>query len=54
LTIEKLLPGDDGCIHPPEAPGLGVEPDSQAIRKYAVNVEITVAGQRVYTTPSMV
>jgi L-alanine-DL-glutamate epimerase-like enolase superfamily enzyme len=52
LTTEKLLP-IDGQIQLPDRPGLGVEPDLNAIRPYLVDVEITVSGRRLYQTPHL-
>ena len=51
-TREHLLPGADGMIRLPEAPGLGVSPDVDALRKYLVDAEITVGGKTLYRTPA--
>jgi L-alanine-DL-glutamate epimerase-like enolase superfamily enzyme len=50
LTSDKLaiVEGEVRC---PDRPGLGVEPDLDTIRKYLVDVQITVAGQTLYKTP---
>ena len=48
LTQMKLLPDADGRIHLPDAPGLGIVPDPEAIKKYLVDVEIKVAGRSIY------
>jgi L-alanine-DL-glutamate epimerase-like enolase superfamily enzyme len=48
LTGTRLLPDGNGLIALPEKPGLGIEPDVQAIRKYLVEVEIKVAGQVIF------
>ncbi len=45
LTQAKLLPDPEGRIRLPEKPGLGIEPDAQAIKKYLVEVEIKVGGK---------
>jgi hypothetical protein len=37
----------------PEAPGLGLTPDLNAVRKYLVDVEIKVGGRVLYRTPSV-
>jgi L-alanine-DL-glutamate epimerase-like enolase superfamily enzyme len=50
LTTTKLTPDAHGQIHLPEAPGLGIEPDLRALRKYLVEVEIKVAGIPLYRT----
>lgn len=51
LTRTKLLPDANGCISLPERPGLGMEPDWQAIEEYSVDVEIKVAGRLVFQSP---
>src|SRR5204862_7615694 len=45
FTTTKLLPDSQGLIHLPEQPGLGIEPDLTALKKYLVDVEIKVAGR---------
>jgi L-alanine-DL-glutamate epimerase-like enolase superfamily enzyme len=52
-TREHLLPGGDGKISLPETPGLGVTPNVEALRKYLVETEITVAGRVLYRTPRL-
>jgi L-alanine-DL-glutamate epimerase-like enolase superfamily enzyme len=47
------LPVVDNQVHLPDAPGLGVEVSEEAIRRYLVDVEIKVAGQIRYRTPSV-
>jgi L-alanine-DL-glutamate epimerase-like enolase superfamily enzyme len=42
-----------GHIFVPEAPGHGMEPDLPALRKYLVDVEITVGGEVIYKTPTL-
>jgi L-alanine-DL-glutamate epimerase-like enolase superfamily enzyme len=51
LYNDELARGDDGLVRVPESPGLGVEPNVEAIRKYLVDVEIKVAGRTIYSTP---
>lgn len=53
LTRERLLPDSSGRIVLPEQPGLGVEPDVQAIRRYLVQTEILVAGRKIVTSPKI-
>lgn len=53
LTHERILPNADGLIHVPEAPGLGVTPDLDTIRKYLVPVRIEVGGRLLHETPSL-
>jgi L-alanine-DL-glutamate epimerase-like enolase superfamily enzyme len=52
-TREHLLPGADGQVRLPEAPGLGVTPDTAALRRYLVDAEIKVGGKVLYRTPSL-
>lgn len=51
LTIERILPDENGLIQPIDRPGLGVTPDPQAIRRYLVDVDIRIDGEVVYRTP---
>jgi L-alanine-DL-glutamate epimerase-like enolase superfamily enzyme len=53
LTIEKIVPDDEGRVRLPEAPGLGVTPDPQTLQEYLVDVEIRVDGEALYTTPEI-
>lgn len=53
LTSTSLEPGADGCIHMPDAPGLGVEPDLEVIRKHLIDVHIEVAGKTIYQSPKI-
>jgi L-alanine-DL-glutamate epimerase-like enolase superfamily enzyme len=52
-TREHLTPGGDGQVRLPEAPGLGVTPDVDALRKYLVDAEIKVGGKVLYRTPAL-
>jgi L-alanine-DL-glutamate epimerase-like enolase superfamily enzyme len=51
LTAERILPDADGTILVPAGPGLGVTPRVDTIRRYLVDLEITVAGRCLYRTP---
>ncbi|MFP3897064.1 MAG: mandelate racemase/muconate lactonizing enzyme family protein [Anaerolineales bacterium] len=53
LTREKILPDDEGQVHLPEAPGLGVTPDPQTLQAYLVEAEIRVGGEVLYTAPEI-
>ncbi|MDF1513079.1 MAG: mandelate racemase/muconate lactonizing enzyme family protein [Anaerolineae bacterium] len=53
LSHEHLEPDINGQIHLPEAPGLGVTPNLEAIQHYLVDVEIKVNGKVLYTTPQV-
>ena len=52
-TKQHLELGADGLVRLPEAPGLGIEPDPEALRRYLVPVEIRVGGQTLYETPAL-
>lgn len=53
LYHQELACGDDGLVHLPQSPGLGVEPNLEAVRQYLVPVEIRVAGRTLYSTPEV-
>jgi len=53
MTKEHLTPDLNGQILLPDAPGLGVTPDLEAICKYLVEVEIRVEGNVLYRTPEV-
>jgi L-alanine-DL-glutamate epimerase-like enolase superfamily enzyme len=52
LTLTSIHPNSAGMIHLPEGPGLGVEPDPAAIRKYLLDVEIKVGGRVILKSPA--
>ena len=43
----------DGMIRAPEAPGLGIEVDTAALKPYLVEAEIRVGGSVLYATPAL-
>lgn len=51
ITQAHLLPDQNGEIRLPDRPGLGMDIDLSAIRKYIVDAEITVGGKVLYRTP---
>ena len=53
LSRDRLERDTDGLVHTPEKPGLGVEPDHAAIKKYLVDAEIKVGGKVLYRTPEL-
>jgi L-alanine-DL-glutamate epimerase-like enolase superfamily enzyme len=53
LNNHELAPGPDGLVHVPERPGLGVEVNLAAVRKYLVDAEISVGGRVIYRTPTV-
>ncbi len=53
LNKTKITLNRDMQVELPQAPGLGVEPDEAAMRKYLIDVEIKVGGRVLYTTPQV-
>lgn len=53
LTHEHILPDANGEIHLPQAPGLGIAPNLEAIRTYCQDVKIVVNGRVLYRTPRL-
>jgi L-alanine-DL-glutamate epimerase-like enolase superfamily enzyme len=51
ITTSHLLPDRDGLVHVPDAPGLGVTVDLAGIAPYLRNVQITVDGESLYSSP---
>lgn len=50
LTLTRIEPGPDGLIRLPEGPGLGVEINLDALRRYAVDVEIKVGNRILFAS----
>jgi L-alanine-DL-glutamate epimerase-like enolase superfamily enzyme len=48
-----IAPNANGEIVLPEKPGLGIEIDMDAVKKYLIDVEIRVGGKTLYRTPSL-
>lgn len=53
IGIEKILPDTNGFIHVPDRAGLGITVNTEAMKKYLVDVEIKVGGKRIYATPEL-
>jgi L-alanine-DL-glutamate epimerase-like enolase superfamily enzyme len=53
FTETGITPDPQGFIHLPDGPGLGIEPNLPALKKYLVPVQIKVAGQMIYRTPDL-
>ncbi|MFT3700863.1 MAG: mandelate racemase/muconate lactonizing enzyme family protein [Agriterribacter sp.] len=51
IAVEKILRDDNGYIHTPAKPGLGITVNTTALQKYLVDVEIKVKGKVIYQTP---
>jgi L-alanine-DL-glutamate epimerase-like enolase superfamily enzyme len=50
LSRTHLVPDANGEIRLPDAPGLGIEVDLDAVRRYLVDVEIKVGGKKLFST----
>ncbi len=53
MCKNHIAPNAQGEVVVPEAPGLGIEIDLAAVKKYLVEAEIKVAGKVLYRTPSL-
>lgn len=53
LTSQHIVPDSNGEILVPDAPGLGIEPDTVALQKYLVDTQIMINGQLIYQTPTL-
>lgn len=53
MTRGHLLPGRDGMVQAPDAPGLGMDIDTAGLKPYLVDTEIRVRGRTLYRTPSL-
>jgi L-alanine-DL-glutamate epimerase-like enolase superfamily enzyme len=53
ISANHLTPDANGEVHLPDAPGLGMTVDIQAMKKYLVEAEIKVKGQVLYRTPAL-
>lgn len=52
LTRNHITPNSNGEIVLPDAAGLGIEIDPDALIRYRVDVEIKVSGKTIFSTPS--
>jgi L-alanine-DL-glutamate epimerase-like enolase superfamily enzyme len=52
-TMTHLDLDENGCVTTPDAPGLGLDVDLDALRSYLVDVEIAVGGTTLYKTPQL-
>ncbi len=53
LTSTRITPNGDGKVHLSDVPGLGIEPDPAAIKKYLVDIEIRIGGKVAYQPPAI-
>jgi L-alanine-DL-glutamate epimerase-like enolase superfamily enzyme len=51
LTANHIVPNGNGEIELPDAPGLGIEINPEALTRYKVDVEIKVGGRTLFSTP---
>ena len=50
LSRTHLKPDANGEIKLPDTPGLGIEIDVEAVRRYLVDVEIEAGGKKLFAT----
>lgn len=53
MTKEHIERDAEGMIQAPDRPGLGMTPDTEALQKYLVEVEIRAKGELRYRTPEL-
>jgi L-alanine-DL-glutamate epimerase-like enolase superfamily enzyme len=53
LTLNHIKPDANGEIVLPDAPGLGIEINPEALARYKVDVEIRVKGKTIFSSPSI-
>jgi len=53
MCANHILPDQNGEVHVPHSPGLGIEVDTARVRAFLVDVEITVNGNTLYRTPAV-
>ena len=53
LTEQRLLPDENGQLHVPDKPGLGMTISVETLVRYLVDVEIKVGAEILYRTPAV-
>jgi len=53
ITRNTLARDKHGQVAAPDAPGLGIEVDAEALKPYLVDVSIKVGGKSLYETPRL-
>jgi L-alanine-DL-glutamate epimerase-like enolase superfamily enzyme len=53
MCANHILPDQNGEVHVPHSPGLGIEVDKARMQEFLVDVEITVNGNTLYRTPAL-
>jgi L-alanine-DL-glutamate epimerase-like enolase superfamily enzyme len=51
ITQNHLTPDSLGSVAAPDAPGLGISINPDAVRRYLVDVEIKVRGKTLFASP---
>ena len=52
ITEDQLSRDQNGYVHAPEAPGLGISVNRNGLSDYLIDVEIRVEGELLYRTPN--
>ena len=52
FCLTPLKPDGAGLVHLPEKPGLGLDPDLSALKKYLVEVEMKIGGRLIFQSRS--
>jgi L-alanine-DL-glutamate epimerase-like enolase superfamily enzyme len=53
ISKNKIVPDASGYIHVPETAGLGIDVNTDALKKYLLDVEISINGKKFYSTPAL-
>ena len=53
FVATPMVRNAQGEVAAPDAPGLGVAVDTAGMRRYLVDVDITVGGRTLYVTPAL-
>lgn len=53
LTSNHIVPDANGQINVPDAPGLGIAINPEALMRYRVDIEIKVAGKTIFASPGL-
>jgi L-alanine-DL-glutamate epimerase-like enolase superfamily enzyme len=53
MCVNHIEPDKNGEVRVPDLPGLGIEVDIPALRKYTVDTEIKAGGKTLYRTPEI-
>jgi L-alanine-DL-glutamate epimerase-like enolase superfamily enzyme len=53
MSETHLTPDANGEVNVPAAPGLGITMSAEGMKKYLVEVEISVKGKTLYRSPGI-